>query len=323
MNTQSVLFSPNTPSDTQAPGSSWLPWLGMNAALYALALSWVRAEQVFPALILEPFAASDLFILVARLSFALVIALALYIGFFRRKTRTAVTNRIKLYEELPTLGLFLFLASICIKPHLALLASGVWLSGVLLHLFLVFYLMSPATQEHRSHRHRSEMRKTTAIGCLIGAIASIGLGHTEVAWASTAAAAYLVFNAYRKSDENLPSNEIRPFAVLLLSALSWAWLELQQGIDLAQGLIFLSLLASAHYMTRITQTLAQPFSAMHWHIGLGISLLTLAVLELANRSESPLYLGISLALLALQSLVAFKLLKMSLRTLWRERLLVR
>lgn len=317
MNTQSVLFSSNTPSDVRAPGFSWLSWLGMNAALYALALSWIHAEQVFPELVLEPFAASDVFILIARLSFAGVMALALYVGLFKKRLRATKANPTQTYEGLPTLGVFLFLLSICVKPHSTLIASGVWLGGLLLQLFLVFYVMNPATEKNRSSRHRVEVSKTAAIGSLLGAVTSIHFAHPEIAWASIAAATYLAFHAYRKTAENLPSNDVRPFAVLLLSALTWAWLELEQTITLAQGLIFLSLFASAHYATRSTQILAQPFSPMHWQIGLGISLLTLAMLDLANRSESSLYLGVSLALLALQSLIAFKLLKMSLRMLWQ------
>ena len=277
--------------------------------LAGLTLAWEKAQSVFR---------TDLHINPALMGVTGLVFLLLLLLYLVKMVRhgTAVKAELKNPVKLsffPTISISLILLSICTLHMLPGLARVLWLTGTLLHLLFTFYVMNVwIHHEHFQIQHINPAWFIPVVGNVLVPIAGVRLGYGEVSWFFFSIGMLfwlvllsIIFNRILFHNP-LPEKLMPTFFILIAPpAVGFiAYIGLTGEVDtFARVLYYSGLFLTFLLLLQIRRFTRLPFFLSWWAYSFPIAAITIATFVMYEKTGLPLFQALSLAFLALVSLI--------------------
>lgn len=277
--------------------------------LAGLTLAWEKAQSVFQTdLHINP-------ILMGTTGTIFAILLLIYLVKIIRygsAVKAELKNPIKL-SFFPTISISLILLSICTLHMLPGLAKLLWLSGSTLHLLFTFYVMNVwIHHEHFEIHHINPAWFIPVVGNVLVPIAGVQLGYVEVSWFFFSIGMLfwlvllsIIFNRIL-FHHPLPEKLMPTFFILIAPpAVGFiAYMKLTGEVDtFARILYYSGLFLTFLLLLQIRRFTRLPFFLSWWAYSFPIAAITIATFVMYQKTGLILFQTLSLAFLALVSLI--------------------
>ncbi|HEB95624.1 MAG TPA: C4-dicarboxylate ABC transporter [Sedimenticola thiotaurini] len=277
--------------------------------LAGLTLAWEKAQSVFR---------TDLHINPALMGVTGLVFLLLLLLYLVKMVRhgTAVKAELKNPVKLsffPTISISLILLSICTLHMLPGVARVLWLTGTLLHLLFTFYVMNVwIHHEHFQIQHINPAWFIPVVGNVLVPIAGVRLGYGEVSWFFFSIGMLfwlvllsIIFNRILFHNP-LPGKLMPTFFILIAPpAVGFiAYIGLTGEIDAFARVLYYSGLFLTFLLLLQTRRFTRlPFFLSWWAYSFPVAAITIATFVMYEKTGLPLFQTLSLAFLALVSLI--------------------
>lgn len=290
-----------------------ISWFAVVMGLTGFSIAWHKAETT----LVLPIHISHY---VLGMTIAVFIALAALYGIkllrYREGVTAELTHPIKL-NFFPTISIGLILLSIALLHHQLVVSRLLWMIGVALHLLFTLYVLSVWIHHTRFEIHHiNPAWFIPIVGNILVPIAGMSHASPEISWFFFSIGllfwlVLLTIIVYRMIfHQPLPARMIPTLFILIAPpAVGFiSWLQLTDSLDafgriLYYAAIFLTLML----VTQIGHFVRLKFFLSWWAYSFPLAAITIATLLMYERLGLSFFKGLSIALLALLSLVILTL----------------
>lgn len=305
-----------------------ISWFAVVMGLTGFSIAWHKAETT----LVLPIHISHY---VLGLTIAVFIALATLYGMklfrYREEVTAELAHPIKL-NFFPTISIGLILLSIALLHHQLVASRLLWMIGVALHLLFTLYVLSVWIHHTRFEIHHiNPAWFIPIVGNILVPIAGVSHASPEISWFFFSIGllfwlVLLTIIVYRMIfHQPLPARMIPTLFILIAPpAVGFiSWLQLTDSLDaFGRILYYVAIFLTLMLVTQIRHFIRLKFFLSWWAYSFPLAAITIATLLIYERLGLSFFKGLSIALLALLSLVILTLIYKTLVAVFKKEICI-